>query len=117
VVSPALTAAENVARGELLDNGSYIEQTSERRHKESERYKIAGSAAYTFQYIEEMDKITSLIWSVKFLLLCTVVRSSPTPEIIDLGYGLDEKTQFWPGTQRYNVIINQTQENVNGIPW
>lgn len=61
--------------------------------------------------------MTSLVWPVKFLLLCTIVQSAPTPKIIDLGYGLDEKTQFWPGTQRYNITLKTTQKNVNGIPW
>jgi hypothetical protein len=64
-----------------------------------------------------MGKVTLIIRLVTFCVLCSTVQNAPTPEIIDLGYGLDEETQYWPGTQRYNVTLNTTIKNVNGIPW
>ena len=82
-----------------------------------ERYKFARSTAHTEHYTEEMGKVTRVIGLVTFLGLCTTLQSAPAPEIIDLGYGLDEKSQYWPGTQRYNITLETTARNVNGIPW
>jgi hypothetical protein len=64
-----------------------------------------------------MGKVTLDIWLVTLLLLCTTLQSAPAPEIIDLGYGLDENSQYWPGTQRYNITLKTTARNLNGIPW
>jgi hypothetical protein len=64
-----------------------------------------------------MGKVTLVIRLVTFLVVCATLQSAPAPEIIDLGYGLDENTQYWPGTQRYNITLKKTNRNVNGIPW
>lgn len=54
---------------------------------------------------------------VNFLVFCMTAQSAPRPEVIDLGYGLDDKTQFWPGTQRFNVTLELRVKNKSGIPW
>lgn len=54
---------------------------------------------------------------VKIFVLFASVRSAPRPDVIDLGYGLDEKTEFWPGTQRFNVTQETRLKNQGGIPW
>jgi hypothetical protein len=59
----------------------------------------------------------ALISFVKIIFLCTVARSVPTAEVIDLGYGLDEKTQFWPGSQSFNFTQETKLKNQYGIPW
>jgi len=64
-----------------------------------------------------MDKVTLVIQLVTFFVLFATLQSAPAPEIIDLGYGLDEKSQYWPGTQRYNITLKTTQRDTNGIPW
>jgi len=64
-----------------------------------------------------MAKVTLVIRLVTFLALCTSLQSAPASEIIDLGYGLDENSQYWPGTQRYNITLKTTFRNVTGIPW
>jgi hypothetical protein len=64
-----------------------------------------------------MGKVTLVIWLVTFLVLRTHLQSAPAPEIIDLGYGLDENSQYWPGTQRYNITLKTTGKNLSGIPW
>jgi hypothetical protein len=64
-----------------------------------------------------MGRVTLVVRLVTFLVLWTTLQSAPAPEIIDLGYGLDEKTQYWPGTQRYNITLQTTVRNEKGIPW
>jgi hypothetical protein len=61
--------------------------------------------------------MATVVSFVKILLLCTTAWSAPRPEVIDLGYGLDGNTQFWPGTQRFNITLEMRQRNENGIPW
>lgn len=64
-----------------------------------------------------MGEVKLIIRMVTCLVLGTIVRSPPAPGIIDLGFGLDDKTQYWPGTQRYNITLKTAQKDVDGIPW
>ncbi|PSN48077.1 hypothetical protein C0J52_03427 [Blattella germanica] len=41
---------------------------------------------------------------------------APSP-LIDLGYELNENTQFWPGVQRFNITSEVQRKDENGIPW
>jgi hypothetical protein len=59
----------------------------------------------------------SLIYFVEIVVFCTIARSAPASEIIDLGHEVNIRTEFWPGTQKYNVTLKTRKKNVNGIPW
>jgi hypothetical protein len=64
-----------------------------------------------------MGKVTLVIRLVTFFVLCTILQGAPAPQIIDLGYGLDDTSQYWPGTQRFNFTLKTAKKNFNGIPW
>ena len=61
-----------------------------------------------------MSPLTSFVETV---IICTVVRSAPAPEIIDLGHEVNNRTEFWPGSQKYFAILKTREKNENGIPW
>jgi hypothetical protein len=61
--------------------------------------------------------MSSLIYFVEIVVFCTIARGAPATEIIDLGHEVNNTTEFWPGTQNYNVILKTRQKGVNGIPW
>jgi hypothetical protein len=61
--------------------------------------------------------MSPLIYFVEIVIICTIAGSLPAPDIIDLGYELNNRTQFWPGTQKYIVTNKIRQKNENGIPW
>ncbi|XP_069687445.1 kynurenine formamidase-like [Periplaneta americana] len=50
-------------------------------------------------------------------LFCVSVMGAPKPQIIDLGYPMDNNTIFWPGVQRFNIILRTRQIDQGGIPW
>ncbi|XP_069687443.1 kynurenine formamidase-like [Periplaneta americana] len=49
--------------------------------------------------------------------LLAVCQSAPIPRTVDLGYGLDDNTVFWPGTQRFNITEQTKLKDLNGIRW
>jgi len=61
--------------------------------------------------------MSPLISFVEIVVICTIARSAPAPEIIDLGYEMNNRTEFWPGTQKYVVTVETREKNKNGIPW
>jgi hypothetical protein len=67
---------------------------------------------------EELVNMAAFISLVKiFIILCTTAHCAPVPEVIDLGYGLDENALFWPGTRRFNFTEQIRRRNQNGVPW
>jgi len=54
---------------------------------------------------------------VEIVLICTIARSAPTPEIIDIGYEVNNRTEFWPGSQKYVVTVKTREKDKNGNPW
>jgi hypothetical protein len=58
-----------------------------------------------------------LVSLVKIAVFCKVAMSTPATEIVDLGYEMSNETQFWPGTQKYNITLKTREKNENGIPW
>jgi hypothetical protein len=61
--------------------------------------------------------MSSLVSFINVVAIFTIARSAPTQEIIDLGYEMNNKTEYWPGTQKYNVTLKTRRINENGNPW
>jgi hypothetical protein len=61
--------------------------------------------------------MSPLISFVEIVIICTIAGSAPAPEIIDLGYEVNNRTEFWPGSQKYIVTLMTRKKNENGIPW
>ena len=61
--------------------------------------------------------MSPLISVVEIVVICIIAQSAPAPEIIDLGHEVNNRTEFWPGTQKYNVTLKTREKNKNGIPW
>ena len=64
-----------------------------------------------------LGKMSPLTSFVEIVVICTIAQSAPGPEIIDLGYEVDNKTEFWPGSQKYVVTVETREKNINDIPW
>jgi len=61
--------------------------------------------------------MSTLIYFVEIVVICTIAWSAPAPQIIDLGHEVNNRTEFWPGSQKYNVTLKTRKKNENGIPW
>lgn len=56
--------------------------------------------------------MSALISLVEIFVLCTMADSASALEFIDLGYGMNNRTEFWPETQKYLIIKEERK-----YPW
>jgi hypothetical protein len=61
--------------------------------------------------------MNSLIYFVEIVVICTIGGGAIEKHILDLTHEVNNRTEFWPGTQKYIVTQKKREKGVNGIPW